>query len=267
LPAAARQDFAKILRLDLERATPFRHQDVYADHFVESGPHRGGKLSVRQIVVKRDVIDPILQQLSASDIKVNFVDCWDDDGKVGLPVNLLRSEQRELASTARHRLGAVLALFVLILTCSAILIGLNKYESALQRLEADTESAKVKALVVNRALTTVEGSLAEFAALRRLKTARPPVIRILDELTRLLPDTAWVSYFKIDGDAIEVTVVAKSTGELLALFAHSPLFSTAALSAPVTYDAGGQSERATVRMTLKPATVPARLSDSREGKG
>src|SRR5262245_292713 len=44
LPAAARQDFDKILRLDLERATPFRHQDVYADHFVESGPHRGGKL-------------------------------------------------------------------------------------------------------------------------------------------------------------------------------------------------------------------------------
>src|SRR5262245_60840726 len=115
LPAAARQDFDKILRLDLERATPFRQQDVYADHFVENGPHHGRKLSVRQIVVKRDVLDPILQRLSASDIKVDFVDCWDEGGKVGLPVNLLRSEQRELASTAGHRLGAVLARVVLIL--------------------------------------------------------------------------------------------------------------------------------------------------------
>lgn len=269
LPVAARQDFDKILRLDLERATPFRHQDVYGDHFIEGGPGHDGKLSVRQVVVKREVLDPILHQLAASNIKVDFADCWDDADKLGLPINLLRGGQGELASAARRRLVAVLTLclFILILSCSAIVIGLNRYETALQRLETETASAQAKALAVNRSLTAVDASLTEVAELRRLKTARPPVIRILDELTRLLPDTAWVSYFKIEGDALEVTIVAKSTGELLPLLARSPLFATAALSAPVTYDPGGQSERATVRMTLKPAAMPARLPDDRESKG
>jgi hypothetical protein len=36
------------------------------------------------------------------------------------------------------------------------------------------------------------------------------------------------------------------------------LFTGASLTAPVTYDAAGQSERASMRMTLKPPTEPAR---------
>ncbi len=73
------------------------------------------------------------------------------------------------------------------------------------RLETETAAAKTKAFAAKRSLTSVEASLAEIAELRRLKTANPPVIRVLDELTRLLPDTAWVSNLKIEGEALEVT--------------------------------------------------------------
>jgi len=146
-------------------------------------------------------------------------------------------------------------------------VGLSKYMNALERLEAETESAKDKALAVNSSLRAIEGSLTEVAELRRLKTARPPVIRIFEELTRLLPDTAWVTSLRIEGDALEVTIVAQSTSELLPLLVRSPLFTTADLSTPVTYDPDRRSERATVRMTLKPAAIPARSGGDREGKG
>jgi len=269
LPAAARRDFDKILQLDLERATPFRHPDVYVDHFIEDGPGSDGKVSVRQVVVKRQVLDPILQQLAARGIKVDFADCWDDTNKHGLPINLLHGGQGELASRARYRLRRVLilCLCILVLSCSAVGVGLSKYMNALERLEAETESAKDKALAVNSSLRAIEGSLTEVAELRRLKTARPPVIRIFEELTRLLPDTAWVTSLRIEGDALEVTIVAQSTSELLPLLVRSPLFTTADLSTPVTYDPDRRSERATVRMTLKPAAIPARSGGDREGKG
>jgi general secretion pathway protein L len=263
LPAAARRDFNKILQLDLERATPFRHHDVHVDHFIEDAPGRDGKIAVRQVVVKREVLDPILQQLAARGIKVDIADCWDDADKQGLPVNLLSGVQ---GARARNRLPPLLflCLCVLVLTCSAVVVGFSKYETALQRLETKMEAAKAKAVAVNRSLSVIEASLTEVAELRRLKTARPPVIRILDELTRLLPDTAWISSFRIDGDTLEATIVAQSTTELLPLLARSPLFTTADLSAPVTYDPVARSERATVRMTLKPGATPTRSGDLRE---
>jgi general secretion pathway protein L len=146
------------------------------------------------------------------------------------------------------------------------MIGLSKYQAALEQLEAQTAAAKTKALAVRRSLTRVEGSLAQVAELRRLRTARPPVIRILDELTWLLPDNAWISYLKVEGDAVEVTMVGASTAELLPLLDRSPLFAGATLTAPVTMDPSSQSERATVRMTLRPPAPPDQSAATSEGK-
>ena len=268
LPAAARRDFDKILQLDLERTTPFRRQDVYVDHVTEDDPGGDGKVWVRQVVVKRQILDPIVQQLAASGIKVDFADCWDDSNKMGLRINLLHDRQSE-PSRLRHGLRPVLVLClcIVLLSCSAVMLGLSKYANALERLEAETEVAKDKALAVNSSLRAIEASLTEVAELRRLKTARPPVIRILAELTRLLPDNAWVTSLRVDGGVLEVTIVAQTASELLPLFVRSPLFNAADLSAPVTYDPERRSERATVRMTLKPAALPVRSGGDQEGKG
>jgi hypothetical protein len=72
---------------------------------------------------------------------------------------------------------------------------------------------------------------------------------------------------RIEGGALEVTIVAQSASELLPLLVRSPLFNAADLSAPVTYDPERRSERATVRMTLKPAAIPARFGADQESKG
>src|SRR5262249_29129479 len=196
-------------------------------------------------------------------IKVDIADCWDDADRQGLPINLLSAGQGARGRD-RLRLLLILCVCVVVLTCSAVVVGFSKYEAALQRLETETEAAKAKAVAVNRSLSAVEASLTEVAELRRLKVARPSVIRIVDELTRLLPDTAWVSSLRIEGDTLEATIVAQSTSELLPLLARSPLFTTADLSAPVTYDPVARSERAIVRMTLKPGATPTSSGVLRE---
>jgi general secretion pathway protein L len=267
LPAAARADFDRILQLDLERSTPFRQDEIYCDHFVEDGAARDGKVWVRQIVVKREVLDPLLHQLAANGTAVAFADCWDDAGKQGLPVNLLRSQADGPASGRGRFPIIVLCVCALLLSGSAVAIGLNKYESALASLEAETAAAKTKAFAARRALSGLEASLTEIAELRRLKTSKLPVIRVLDELTRLLPDSAWVSNLKIEGEALEVTIVAPATGELLNSFGRSSLFSAADLTAPVTYDPAGQSERATVRLTVRPPASSARPARDNETVG
>ena len=95
-------------------------------------------------------------------------------------------------------------------------------------------------------------ALAQLAGLRRLKTERPPVIAVLDELTRLLPDDAWVRYLEVEGEEVNVTIVAPQTAELLPLLGRSAMFGAASLSAPVTYDEEGKRERAAVRLRLRP---------------
>lgn len=272
LPASARADFHRILILDLERATPFRRQDIHCDHFVEEGAAHDGKVWARQIAVKRAVLDPIVGRLRALGITVDFADCWDDAGERGLPIDLLRHDESRpgTARERRSRLLLILASATIVLSGTAIAIGLSKYESARHRLEAETELAKAKALAVRRSLTSLDASLAEIAALRRLKAAKPPVIGILDELSRLLPDGVWISAFKLEGTTLDVTVVAPTTTELLGLFARSALFTAADLTAPVVYDPAGKAERATIRLSVKSAapsgTTTAGGQDDKRGR-
>jgi hypothetical protein len=51
---------------------------------------------------------------------------------------------------------------------------------------------------------------------------------------------------------LEATIIASSIGELLPLLGQSALFGAASLTEPVIYDQAGESERATVRMKLRP---------------
>lgn len=266
LPAAARRDFAKILELDLERSTPFRPEEVYFDWFAEEGGGRDGQIGVRQVLAKRSVVDPLLQQLAARGLTIDFVDCWDETGKTALPVDLLRSGEAKAAGSGGRRLrpAALLGVGAIVLAGSAVTVGLGKYEAALERLEAESAAARAQALAVRRSLDGTEAALGEFAEIRRLKAERPPLIGIIAELTRLLPDEAWVRYLKVEGDVVDVTVMAPKTAELLPVLSGSPFFGTVSLSAPVTYDEAGQSERAAVRMRLQP---PAREVGSAEAAG
>jgi general secretion pathway protein L len=263
LPAAARRDFAKILQLDLERSTPFRPEEVYFDWFAEEGGGRDGRIGVRQVLAKRSAVDPLLQQLAARGLTIDFVDCWDEAGKTALPVDLLRSGEAEAAGNGGRRLrpAAIFGLAAIVLAGSAVAVALGKYEAALERLEAESAAARTQALAVRRSLDGTEAALGDFAEIRRLKAERPPLIGTIAELTKLLPDDAWVRYLKVEGDVVDVTVMAPKTAELLPVLSGSSFFGTVSLSAPVTYDAADGTERAAVRMRLQP---PAREVGSAE---
>ncbi len=96
LPAQAEADFGRILDLDMERTTPFRAADVLTAYCIAPGaaaPH--GKRAVRHVIVKRKTIDPLVEKLRDLGIEPAFADCWSDDRRSGLPVNLLADPRRE----------------------------------------------------------------------------------------------------------------------------------------------------------------------------
>jgi general secretion pathway protein L len=269
LPAAAKRDFDKILQIDLERATPFLWRDVYSDYFIDGETGPDGKVPVCQVIVKRQVLDAILSELQANGISAEAADCWNEAANQGLPIDFLRGQDQTRISSIRRRAKMIVSLSILavLLSFSAVYIGLSKFEAALERAEAEATAARTKALAVNRSMSATGAALTEVAELRRLKTARPMMLEVLDELTRRLPDSVWVSQMKLDGDVAEVTIVTRSADGLLSMLANSPLFATAEFSAPVTYDPAGQFERALVRINLRPAATRDRGMKKTEGRG
>jgi general secretion pathway protein L len=265
LPAAARNDFRKLLSVDLQRATPFRAGDVYTSHYVEDSTGERGKLKVRQLVVKRTTLDPVIAEIESLGLRVSFADCWDEDGSTALPVNFLEAVPNCTTSFGSP-LQAVGPLFglALLLACSAVWLVVQKHENALDQLHKEIARAKGDARNVQLLRDRAEAALAEVASLRRIKLESIPVVQTLEDLSRLLPDSTWLTDLRIESDTVEFSGRAKSAANLLPLLERSAQFVDATLAAPLTFDPRDDKERFSVRVRLRRQTPVG--ATSRDGK-
>ena len=238
VPAAARADFSRILELDLERATPFKHREVYTAFCEDmSATASKGKTVLRQFIVKRPLIDAPRQKLETLGLQVAFADCWDDNGLKPLPLDFLASPHHAGAAEPPPRLLAKLLVFCLLaLAASAAWLSIQRGNSALAELETKVTEAKTRAQSLRKTVGNAEAAFKGAAALQNLKSGVIPAAEILEELSRRLPDTTYISDFRIERGKISITGFAQSAAALVPLVEQSALFEAATSPAPVLFD-------------------------------
>jgi general secretion pathway protein L len=252
LPKAARNDVRKMLGFDLERATPFRLEDVYTAHVPAGEPGSRGKQRFRQLVVKREPVDALLADVKAAGLEPSFVDCWHGSPASALPVNFLETSSPQNTGLGRHfTVPRMLAALVLLLIGSAFLLSLSKYGSALAELRAETAKMRAQATAVRGVLERSDAAVADLARLQDMKLKQVPAVAVLEELSRLLPDSVWLADLRIEGDIVDISGLAKSGAALPSLFVPSALFADAALTAPVTLDPREDKERFSLRLRIR----------------
>jgi general secretion pathway protein L len=260
LPKAARDDVKRMLNFDLERATPFRLGDVYTACLPTGEAGAKGKQRLRQLVVKREAVDPLIADVKAAGLVPAFVDCWQTSPASGLPVNFLEANEPPRSGLARHVTGPrVLMALVLLLASLTGVLSLSRYEAALDEIRAETAKLRARAGAVREAMERSGAAVADLARLQRMRLSQVPTVEVLEELSRLLPDSVWLTDLRIEGDVVDVTGLAKSGAALPPLFVGSGLFADAVLTAPVTLDQREDKERFSLRIRIKPpaASQPA----------
>ena len=258
LPALARRDFGRLLMIDLERSTPFKAKDVLTAHEVDPGPAAKGMVKVRHLIMKRKLIDPLKSGIEALGLTVTRVECTDASGQSVLPVNFLAPALEAANAPVRtNPLAWLLALAAAGLTASAAYVYVDRHEQALHSIEAETAKLKVKAQAQKDALTKTESAFVEIANYQKLRSEAVSKVAALEELTRLLPDTAWVSDVKIEGNTLDISGLAVSAAALVPLLERSKLFYDASSTASLTFDPREEKERFSIRARIRNAAIEA----------
>lgn len=265
LPKAAGDDVRRMLNFDLERATPFRLGDVYTAHLAVGAAGTKGRQRLRQFVVKREAVDPLLAEVKAAGLEPAFVDCWQAEPASGLPIDFLETGGPQRSDLARHMtLPRTLAALVLILAGLAFFLAQSRYGSALGEIRAQTATMRAEAAAVRGAQERSDAAVADLARLQRMKLDYVPAVEVLEELSRVLPDSVWLSDLRIEGDTLDIAGLAKSGAALPSLFVGSALFADAALTAPVTLDPREDRERFSLRLRIKRPAASQHAAAGRE---
>jgi len=253
VPRAAIRDCRRVLDLDLERATPFRRADVHTSYKVLSENSGDGKASVLQLVTKRDAVDPVVADVVKAGGRVTAIDVCLGPAQTPAGVNFIA--EADAPQAARGLLSPVSGLsmaaaVLLLLACGQVYY---KHEAALEELRGETLQLRKQAASVRQSLEQSEVAIKDLAALQAVKLRQVPVTAVLEEITRILPDTAWVTDLRVENDIVDISGLAKSGANLIPLFERSAIFGEAALTAPVTFDQREDKERFSLRVRIKAA--------------
>ncbi len=245
LPKSRLEAMAK---LDVQASTPFAINDV---HLVCTG-HDGKSDGSGYLIVKKAFFDPVLAAVSEAGLAVREIR-FSGDAASGGPATYAESAlvPPSLWKKLRRRMPAVAA--ALITTAVALTMGHAywRYRQAGNELDQQISVARTEALAVRKLIAERNRKIDQISEVRKQKQSSVPVAVILEEMSRVIPDSAWLSDIQIGGDTISFTGMAASAASLIPALDQSPLFKAPTFKAPVVRVSNQDGERFTITMEVE----------------
>jgi len=241
----------EIARATVQEKTPFALADIY----VLPAPDKNNEPQSSFYVIKRERVDPYLAEIARRRPRIGRLGVRDGDQVVWLPSRALE-RLHSAFHYLRHWRNGLLAAFAIVIIAGGATYAhvLFTYSSAQEELTELVEARRSEAMQVRKLLDRQQKSIAAVEAARKGKAQSVPVVQVWEELTRILPDDAWVTDIAIDGDMLTITgFAAESAAALIATLDASELFSAPNFTSPVVRIPGQSGERFEIRLRVQPA--------------
>jgi general secretion pathway protein L len=268
LPSAVEENLRQALSYDLDRHTPFKAEELYFDAVIVGRDAGKRELRVDLATARRAVVDSALKHAAAWGATVAAVVPEPPGTAAHSRLNLLPRDARAgHAFWRRWQFWLPVALLGL-LAVAAVAIPLWQKRELVIALDALAGRARSEAAVSENLRSQLETQVANYNFALERKYAFPSAFRVIDEVSRLLPDDTWLTQFEskslAKGKETQREMLVRgetaNAGRLVQVFEESPLFAQTAPRSPTTKIQPGPGEIFDLGAQVKPVPVPARVA-------
>lgn len=252
-PLAAEANLRAALAYQLDRLSPVAADAAYFDYRVTGRDPSAGKITLELAVVPRATLDPWLERLRAEGA-LDALRSVGIDGRDNvfnfLPPEVRRATRQGLPLRWKLYPVAFAALLV-----AALWLPLHAKQRVHALIEQDIAAARGGAEAVTRMQQETERLMQAITAVVESRRRTIPVLTELEELARLIPDTAYVQRVEYDRGVMTITGEAERSLELVETLAASELFASVEFSAPVSRNRSTGKDRFQLSITAR-ETLP-----------
>jgi general secretion pathway protein L len=268
LPAAVEPNLRQALGYDLDRHTPFKADELYFDAAVVGRIPERNEIRVDLASCRKSVVDSILRHATAWGATVAAVVPEPPATASHSRLNLLPHEARSTRAVwKRWQFWLPLGL-VASVALAAVAIPLWQKRDYVITLNALANDARAQAGVSEALRTELENKVGDYNFALERKYAYPSAFRVVDEVSRVLPDDTWLTQFEMKSLAkgkdtqreILVRGETANAGRLVQLVEESPLFAQTAPRSPTTKIQPGPGEIFDLGAQLKPLPAPVQVA-------
>ncbi len=267
MPLAAEEALRDAVGFELDRLTPLTADHACYDFRVKGRDSAGQRLTLELAVSARAAIASRLEELREMGATVLGVGVEGDLGLVPTPFNLLAPEDRDRPAVSRSMLLArALAVLAALLALVALTYPLLQKHKAVIALQPRLDKAKAGAEVADRLAKEIEKMASEHNFLVAKKQGQYPAVTLLEDLSRLLPDTTWIQQLDVKaGPKVRELQLAGETGsssQLVEVLEKSGSLANASFKSPLTKGVTPGTERFLVSAEVKPRPLPEPIPES-----
>ena len=230
LPRRAARDLERILANRIDMLTPWPAEEVIFTCW-NLRRREGGGIAVSVAVARRAQVEAAMGLLGRFGLRPDIVDFVVDAPASAPRFDLLRPPPRSRWPMVVRSAAAVL---LLASAAAGVRIGFE-----IAAVESRINATRTRLDLLRRELasrTTVraEAGAGEAAAeaLAELRRTHASPLRLLDAMSRLLPDEVWLESLRLEGRALELRGIARDTAVLARIFEGSPDFAGLRFTAP-----------------------------------
>ena len=246
LPLAAEQELQQVLGYQLDSLSPYPAGQVYFAYRVAGRDPGNGKLNVDLFLAPRKHVDQAVKRIEDLGLVPDAVDFRTGDALDAPLMNLLPGATTPGGRAGGSRLsrfnrGLLLLNLVLLVALGATLLWSRA--ARVERLETQVETARLQADVAVRLRRKVQKLEQEASFLLDRKRGIRPMLTLLDELSRILPDGTWLEEARLAPREIRLYGLSSQATTLISEIENSPLFEQVTFQAPVVQDERSGGER------------------------
>lgn len=255
LPAATEHHLGDVLKFELDRLTPFSYGEACVASRIVERDTANGRIVVELFIARRDEVDRILDRLAQCGLEATAVRPQNGESQAAA-IDLLPTDRRP-GRAWRHKLvpAGLAAAAAVLATLALILPAAMHYRDAaeLDRQIAALQPTAREAADLRDEMLARRREQSFFADLRRRS---PPVVALIDEVTRVVPDDTWVSRFEIRGSVLRIHGESESASSLIALLEGSDRLYDVAFASPVTKNPRTSNDRFSIEARIASGESP-----------
>lgn len=256
LPAAAKENLYQVVTYDLSRYSPFKAEQAYYAVKALDVVNEPGQIRVMLILTIREVLDTFYGDLKTFGMIPKFVDYEDianDLGQSEEPYDLLPEWLREKTGKTAQLIHAALAGLVALLMLAVLALPVWLEYRSVHALEEKIDAIEKAAKSTKALQAEVDALVDETKQLIEKKTEKPPVVAVLDTLSKLIKDDTWLTYAQYAGGQLQVQGESPAASTLISVLEASDFFANAKFVSPVTRDNVTKLERFQISVDITKA--------------
>ncbi|MEO7917047.1 MAG: PilN domain-containing protein [Dokdonella sp.] len=252
LPSAAEANLRQVLSFEMDRQTPFKADQVYFDSRVVSRDASGRNMQVEVVLMPRAQLDEEIAVVAGGALPMDGIDTWQrDQGHQRRHVNLLPVERRFRRRNMRVPIIAGLVLLAIILLLVNMALSLSNRSQAIELMRADVDRMDTTARKVRGQKQMLLDSIGGANFLAEKKRTTAPVIALIDDLTKRIPDNTFIERLNIENNQVQLQGQSSEAAKLIGLLTDSPYLANPNFQGPIQPDARSGKERFQITADLK----------------